>query len=153
MIFPFFISPVSLLATVFTAHSVILLKIISISVIAMKSIFYLSLAVASYVSAAPTTNAGCTALQAEFSTKLALPTDAAYTEANEAYFDQRSVLSPGCIFLPKTAEDVAGAVKILKKTGTQFAVKSGGHMVGKSLMILVESIGQELIVINAAGYP
>lgn len=95
----------------------------------MKSFLYLSLAVASYVAAAPTTNEGCVALKAEFASKVALPTDAAYTEANTAYFDQRSIMQPGCIFLPTTAEEVAGAVKILKTTGTQFAVKSGGHMV------------------------
>ena len=38
-----------------------------------------------------------------------------------------AVLSPSCIFTPKTPQDVAGGLAILGKTQTHFAVRSGGH--------------------------
>jgi FAD/FMN-containing dehydrogenase len=36
--------------------------------------------------------------------------------------------SPLCVFEPKSAEDVAGALRVLENTNTKFAVRSGGHM-------------------------
>lgn len=38
-----------------------------------------------------------------------------------------AVLSPFCIFTPKTAEDVAGGLIILAESQSPFAVRSGGH--------------------------
>ena len=52
--------------------------------------------------------------------------------ANESlrsgFWSETALLTPSCVFTPYSAEDVAGAVKILVATGTQFAVRSGGHM-------------------------
>ena len=37
-------------------------------------------------------------------------------------------MSPWCIFTPTSAQDVAGALKIVVATKTNFAVRGAGHM-------------------------
>jgi FAD/FMN-containing dehydrogenase len=47
---------------------------------------------------------------------------------SETYFSQQQrEVVPACVFLPKTADDVAQALGIIKHHQCHFAVKSGGH--------------------------
>ncbi|KAJ5099569.1 hypothetical protein N7532_006570 [Penicillium argentinense] len=58
-----------------------------------------------------------------------LPSSATYVvQAAENYWDVRADLSPACIFLPASADEVSKAVSIFKSCNAQFAVRGGGHM-------------------------
>ncbi|KAF7588225.1 hypothetical protein BBP40_006008, partial [Aspergillus hancockii] len=50
-----------------------------------------------------------------------------YTKLNNARWSDTTILSPGCIFQPKSAKDVARGLKVLVNKKCQFAIKSGGH--------------------------
>lgn len=57
------------------------------------------------------------------------PTNVNYTaQAVDACWDVRTDLSPACIFLPSTANEVSKALKIFQSCDAQFAVRDGGHM-------------------------
>ncbi|GME52297.1 FAD binding domain containing protein [Neofusicoccum parvum] len=43
-------------------------------------------------------------------------------------WDRRNNLSPACIFLPQSADEVAESVALLHKHSAQFAIRGGGHM-------------------------
>lgn len=52
----------------------------------------------------------------------------AYIEEQSQYWSiSCSALAPSCIIFPRTVEEVATVVNILKGTSEKFAVKSGGH--------------------------
>ena len=58
-----------------------------------------------------------------------LPNTANYTtQAAESYWDVRADLSPACIILPTTADEVAHAVEVFDSCDAQFAIRGGGHM-------------------------
>lgn len=62
-------------------------------------------------------------------TDIITPDSANYTaQAADAYWDVRADLSPACILLPSTADDVSKALKILQTCDAHFAVRGGGHM-------------------------
>ncbi|KAL2838333.1 hypothetical protein BJX68DRAFT_279842 [Aspergillus pseudodeflectus] len=57
------------------------------------------------------------------------PNGANYTaQAADAYWDVRANLSPACIFLPSTADEISKALDIFQTCDAQFAVRGGGHM-------------------------
>lgn len=57
------------------------------------------------------------------------PNGANYTaQAADAYWDVRADLSPACIFLPSTADEISKALEIFQTCDAQFAVRGGGHM-------------------------
>jgi hypothetical protein len=57
------------------------------------------------------------------------PNGANYTaETIDAYWDVRTDLSPACVFLPATPNEVAQALEIFSSCDAQFAVRGGGHM-------------------------
>ncbi|QKX55035.1 uncharacterized protein TRUGW13939_02126 [Talaromyces rugulosus] len=70
----------------------------------------------------------CNKLCALYSNLVIFPSSANYTEQATYYWDVRADLSPACIFLPTTANEVATAVKHLVQCNAQFAVRGGGHM-------------------------
>ena len=43
------------------------------------------------------------------------------------FYSSSAILSPWCVFTPKKSQDIAGALKILRSSKTQFAVRGGGH--------------------------
>jgi hypothetical protein len=70
----------------------------------------------------------CEKLSQKFS-DIITPTNANYTvQAADAYWDVRADLSPACIFLPSTANEVSKALEIFQSCDAQFAVRGGGHM-------------------------
>jgi hypothetical protein len=70
----------------------------------------------------------CTQLAATFGDLLISPNSSSYTTEATEYWDLRADLSPGCIFMPSTADQVAAAVTTFTSCGAQFAIRSGGHM-------------------------
>lgn len=57
------------------------------------------------------------------------PNTANYTtQAADKYWDVRADLSPACIFLPASADEVSKAISVLGSCNAQFAVRGGGHM-------------------------
>lgn len=57
------------------------------------------------------------------------PNCATYTvQAADAHWDVRADLSPACIFLPSTANEISKALEIFRTCDAQFAVRGGGHM-------------------------
>ncbi|PBP15991.1 putative fad binding domain-containing protein [Diplocarpon rosae] len=70
----------------------------------------------------------CTQLNTAYNSLLVSPESANYTTECTEYWDRRSNMSPACIFLPETADQVAAAVGILASCGAQFAIRGGGHM-------------------------
>lgn len=98
----------------------------------LASIVGFAAAVSSHSSQVTATDAGascaCTQLAALQSKELLLPNSTNYKAEATDYWDLRSNLSPGCIFLPSSAEEVSSAVKILVSCNAQFAVRAGGHM-------------------------
>ncbi|KAK1638013.1 hypothetical protein BDP81DRAFT_392633 [Colletotrichum phormii] len=65
---------------------------------------------------------------AETFPKLTFQDSPEYSNKSILNWSQTCVLKPNCVFEPESAEDVARAVKVLRTTKTQFAVRSGGHM-------------------------
>jgi hypothetical protein len=49
-------------------------------------------------------------------------------QAADAYWDVRANLSPACIFLPSSADEISNALEIFQACDAQFAVRGGGHM-------------------------
>ncbi|CAG9984576.1 unnamed protein product [Clonostachys byssicola] len=70
----------------------------------------------------------CTSVEALGTIQVARPLTLAYTsEQNEYWSETCSLIKPSCIMFPKSAEEAAAIVRILKDTDEDFAVKSGGH--------------------------
>jgi len=77
----------------------------------------------------------CTILSSLFQGKVLSPGSPAYTSEATHFWDLRENLSPKCIFVPATANDVAKGVVILDVCQSQFAVRGGGHMpVGSAVL-------------------
>ncbi|KAH6616052.1 FAD binding domain-containing protein [Chaetomium sp. MPI-SDFR-AT-0129] len=73
-------------------------------------------------------NAACELLLSTQPDETLLPGTAPYERARAAYWDlAQQQATPSCIFQPRSPEDVALSLVILKHTNTSFAVKSGGH--------------------------
>ncbi|KAF4123099.1 FAD/FMN-containing dehydrogenase [Geosmithia morbida] len=62
------------------------------------------------------------------SVQVSLPLTLSYTvEQNEYWSESCTLLTPSCIIFPRSAQEVAAVVDILRDQDEQFAVKSGGH--------------------------
>lgn len=70
----------------------------------------------------------CTGLSNHSSNFTLFSNSTAYETQRVNVWDKRANLHPACIYLPSTADDVAKGVEILSTCKAQFAVKGGGHM-------------------------
>ncbi|KAK9783653.1 hypothetical protein SCAR479_00212 [Seiridium cardinale] len=59
--------------------------------------------------------------------RILVPSDADYDARVDSYWSNSAKLKPDCILLPKTAEEVAKAIKPLAAANERFAIRSGGH--------------------------
>ncbi|KAJ5673433.1 hypothetical protein N7507_002560 [Penicillium longicatenatum] len=77
-----------------------------------------------------TTGAACACkrLSTLYPSQFISPNSSNYTAQSTYYWDIRADLSPACIFMPDTADQVATAVKTFVNCDAQFAVRGGGHM-------------------------
>ena len=69
----------------------------------------------------------CGALASYGGNKTVAPENGLYTPEREAHWSQTASESPACIFNPTSTADVAEAVRILGRTGSKYAVRTGGH--------------------------
>ncbi|TGJ88404.1 hypothetical protein E0Z10_g329 [Xylaria hypoxylon] len=79
-------------------------------------------------SIAVNVTSSCGELKRLFGSKLSLPSSSEYITVAPENWSETAQLSPGCLFEPATAQDVADALQVLVKRGTKFAVRGGGHM-------------------------
>ncbi|KAK6072752.1 FAD binding domain-containing protein [Seiridium cupressi] len=59
--------------------------------------------------------------------RILVPSDADYGARVDSYWSSSAKLKPDCILHPKTAEEVAKAIKPLAAANERFAIRSGGH--------------------------
>lgn len=60
--------------------------------------------------------------------RILLPTDTEYTSRIDSYWCNNAKLKPACILQPRSASEVAKAIKALAQARQEFAVRAGGHM-------------------------
>jgi FAD/FMN-containing dehydrogenase len=58
---------------------------------------------------------------------LLTPEDSEYAARQESYWSDSAKIKPASIVLPRSAEEVATAIKALVAAGQKFAIRSGGH--------------------------
>ncbi|KAI1840989.1 hypothetical protein JX266_012849 [Neoarthrinium moseri] len=59
--------------------------------------------------------------------RIVAPSDAEYDARIDSYWSNSAKLKPACVLLPKSAEEVATAIKVLSAASAPFAIRSGGH--------------------------
>ncbi|KAL4916489.1 hypothetical protein BDW62DRAFT_186139 [Aspergillus aurantiobrunneus] len=74
------------------------------------------------------TAAACEELSSTFPSQLFLPGTNTYANESALPWSQTCLLTPTCVFLPATAQDVAAAVNTIRNAQSPFAVISAGHM-------------------------
>jgi hypothetical protein len=55
------------------------------------------------------------------------PNNATYTLLNNARWSQTTILAPGCVFQPASADHISQGIKVLVAGSCRFAIKAGGH--------------------------
>lgn len=65
--------------------------------------------------------------KAGLASQVLLPSDPDYAGREDSYWCNDAKLGPACILRPRSAEDVAAALKALVSAGHKFAIRSGGH--------------------------
>lgn len=70
----------------------------------------------------------CKRLSAKFDGVI-FPNNTTYTtQAADKYWDIRADLSPACVFLPTSADEISKAMSLFNSCNAQFAIRGGGHM-------------------------
>ncbi|KAJ4027861.1 hypothetical protein NW752_000107 [Fusarium irregulare] len=59
--------------------------------------------------------------------KVYLPNTAAYEQRLDTYYSANTALSPWCMVMPNSTEDVSKIVKVLAANGCPFGIRSGAH--------------------------
>lgn len=70
----------------------------------------------------------CSNLQATFPSLTVMPNATNYEAETTLFWDKRSNMFPGCIFLPTKADEVSKAMEVLSASNCEFAIRGGGHM-------------------------
>ncbi|RDA94043.1 hypothetical protein CP533_5306 [Ophiocordyceps camponoti-saundersi (nom. inval.)] len=68
----------------------------------------------------------------------------------QARWSGTSMLRPGCIMTPQSADDVSRIVKILTRGRCQFAVKAGGHNANPGANSIAGGVSIDLVRLNTA---
>lgn len=66
-------------------------------------------------------------IAAGFGDKVLLPNHTEYASRLDSYWSVSAALSPWCMVLPSTAEDVSTTIRTLVSGNCTFGVKGGGH--------------------------
>ncbi|KAI0860506.1 FAD-binding domain-containing protein [Xylaria cubensis] len=72
--------------------------------------------------------AACQALLAVFPNQVFTPDSHDWHVASAEIWSKTCALAPQCVFEPKTTLGLSAGIKLIKKHGSLFAVRSGGHM-------------------------
>lgn len=96
--------------------------------------------------------------EAEIFTKVGLqsqvlvPADPDYDAREDSYWSNSAKLKPACIVRPRSAEEVATAVKALVAAGQKFAVRSGGHTNWAGANNIAGGVTVDLSLLNATAF-
>ncbi|KAI1443038.1 FAD-binding domain-containing protein [Annulohypoxylon stygium] len=71
---------------------------------------------------------GCDALAAALPEHVFFPNSSQYLNQSQDVWSQTCVMTPQCVFEPSTVDALSQGLKLIRKTGTHFAFRSGGHM-------------------------
>ncbi|KAI8934042.1 hypothetical protein NX059_008810 [Plenodomus lindquistii] len=98
----------------------------------------------------------CTALSSN-SLNLIFPGQNTYSDRIKSYFDiKQQVLTPNCIFLPKSSGEVATAVRLLTAASfikpCQWAIRSGGHTPYSGASNIENGVTIDLQYLNSVEY-
>ncbi|KAJ5373335.1 hypothetical protein N7517_005341 [Penicillium concentricum] len=80
----------------------------------------------------------CNKLSTSYPKQYISPSSPNYNEQATNYWDVRADLSPACIFMPKTADQVAAAVMIFVQCDSQFAIPGSNNIDGGVLLAFNE---------------
>lgn len=80
------------------------------------------------VRTSPSVGAGCKALQKPLSDAVFLPKTNVYDYEAQNFWSNTEIMAPGCVFRPKSSEELAKGLKALVAANAEFAVRGGGHM-------------------------
>ncbi|KAI1389989.1 uncharacterized protein F4822DRAFT_220141 [Hypoxylon trugodes] len=73
-------------------------------------------------------SACCRSLSGKFPSQVLFPNSPPYNDSVSSYWaQQEQLISPLCIVLPTSADDVAATLQVLYHGSCKFAVRSGGH--------------------------
>ncbi|KAL2828012.1 hypothetical protein BDW59DRAFT_178958 [Aspergillus cavernicola] len=82
-----------------------------------------------YVTPPKEVSCACRKLALASPRRIVLPGSNNYTtQATDSYWDIRAALSPACVFLPNSADEISTAMRIIGSCDAPFAVRGGGHM-------------------------
>ena len=56
-----------------------------------------------------------------------MPNTAAYEQRLDTYYSANAALSPWCMVMPNSTEDVSNMVKVLSSNECPFGIRSGAH--------------------------
>lgn len=71
---------------------------------------------------------GCATLKKDIPNSLFERNSTVYNDESNNFWSNTEIMSPECVFRPESATELGTAIKLLKGTNTQFAVRGGGHM-------------------------
>ncbi|KAK8043414.1 hypothetical protein PG993_005844 [Apiospora rasikravindrae] len=91
----------------------------------------------------------CAALASVLPTNVFLPNSSTYASANSNRWSTTSTLSPSCVVLPGTTQDVSSVMQILTQNQCPFAIKSGGHMANPGFNNIDGGVSLDLSQLNA----
>ncbi|KAJ5546162.1 hypothetical protein N7494_003747 [Penicillium frequentans] len=80
------------------------------------------------VRTSPSVGAGCKALQKPLGDAVFLPKTNVYDYEAQNFWSNTEIMAPGCVFRPKSSEELATGLKALVAANAEFAVRGGGHM-------------------------
>lgn len=83
-----------------------------------------------------------------FGSQILTPNGTAYEAQAIHYYDLRADLTPGCIFVPTTANEVAVGVVVLDICQSQFAVRGAGHMPVNTLSKYLAQFQCKMLIFN-----
>lgn len=69
----------------------------------------------------------CRTLATRLTDKVLFPNDKSYNARLDTYWSVSAALSPWCMVLPSTAEDVSTIIKTVVAGNCPFGIKGGGH--------------------------
>lgn len=75
----------------------------------------------------PTDN-GCHDLSKHFGDDVFYPSSPVYSYESQEFWSNTEIMSPNCVFRPKSSEQLANGVEYLVEGQDKFAVRGGGHM-------------------------
>ncbi|KAK4169872.1 hypothetical protein QBC43DRAFT_283437 [Cladorrhinum sp. PSN259] len=94
----------------------------------------------------------CQVVAAQMPGRVIFPSDVAYSAAQSSYYaGQARDLKPGCIFMPRSTDDVSRFVKtvaVRTRPDAKFAIRGGGHTLWKGAANIDGGITVDMRLIN-----